>query len=30
MPQGYLVQLGDTSLDAADGIVDPLVDFLIQ
>ncbi len=30
MPQGYLVQLGDTTLDAADGIIDPLTTFLIQ
>ena len=30
MPQGYLVQLGDMSLDAGDGIVFPLTDFLIQ
>jgi len=30
MPQGYLVQAGDTSLDSGDGIVDPLSSFLIQ
>ncbi len=27
MPDGYLVQLGDTSLDPNDGIVDPLTTF---
>ena len=28
MPDGYLVQLGDTSLDTGDNIVDPLVTFV--
>lgn len=30
MPRGYRVNLDDMTLDAGDGIVDPLADFLIQ